>query len=301
VVIDEEGSGMDGTQLIVGFVGLGDMGGAMATTMSRAGIPLVGFDVRTQARDQHVSDGGAAADSLAEVVEKADVVSICVVNDEQTLGLVTGPDGVLALSDTPRILVVHSTVTPQTMEAIDRAAAEKGWRVVAAQVTGGRMAAEKGELTLMVSGKDEAVEPCRQMFGTVGGHIFYLGEEIGLGAVAKLCTNLMANIINLATIESAKLARAYGLDEKTLMEVAAVSTGRSWWVSNWGFTDKLLLNHRLAGGFGILDLFTKDFWHAVEAGRARETALPLTAAAGGAGPMILAERLKLITDRKETE
>lgn len=291
---------MGGSQPTVGFIGLGDMGGAMATTLSRAGIPLVGFDARAQAREQHVADGGIAADSLAELVKKSDVISICVVNDEQTLGLVTDPEGILEIADSPRTLVVHSTVTPQTMETVDRAAAEQGWRVVAAQVTGGRMAAEKGELTLMVSGPGGAVEFCRPIFEAVGGHVFYLGEEVGLGAVAKLCTNLMANIINLATIESVKLASAYGLDEEKLMAVASESTGRSWWVSNWGFTDNLLLNHRLAGGFGILDLFTKDFWHAVEAGRARETALPLTAAAGGAGPMILAERLRLITERNES-
>ena len=288
---------METKQLVVGFVGLGDMGGAIATTIARAGIPLLGFDVRPEARDALVAGGGLAAESLPELVRASDVVCICVVNDEQTVELVTGPDGILAVSDSARILVVHSTVTPQTMEAIDRTASERGWRVVAAQVSGGRLAAEQGELTVMVSGNPDAVELCRPFLDAVGGHVFNLGEEVGLGPIAKLCTNLMANIINLATIESAKLARAYGLDEAKLMEVASVSTGRSWWVSNWGFTDNLLLNHRLAGGFGILDLFTKDLWHAVEAGRERETSLPLTAAAGGAGPMILTERLKLITDR----
>lgn len=285
----------------LGFIGLGDMGGAMATTISRAGFPLLGFDVRPEAREAHVAAGGTTAESLAELVGASDVISICVVNDQQTVDLVSGPEGVLAVDDVPRVLVIHSTVTPQTMEALEGAAMARGWQVVAAQVTGGRMAAESGELTLMVSGHDDALAPCRPVFDAVGGHVFYLGEQVGLGAIAKLCTNLMANIINLATIESAKLGRAYGLDEELLMQVAAQSTGRSWWVSNWGFTDNLLQHHRLAGGFGILDLFTKDFWHAVEAGRERETSLPLTAAAGGAGPMILAERLRLVTERGTAE
>src|SRR5512142_1823406 len=96
----------------VGFVGLGNMGGAMAANIAAAGHDVAVFDVREAAVAAAVDRAPAAraARSLAEVADGAEIVGVVVVDDAQVEAVMLGPDGLLARAPEGAVVAVHSTV-----------------------------------------------------------------------------------------------------------------------------------------------------------------------------------------------
>jgi 3-hydroxyisobutyrate dehydrogenase-like beta-hydroxyacid dehydrogenase len=220
-------------------------------------------------------------------------------DDRQVLDIVLGENGILETyrrrADRERrpLIVVHSTVMPATMVTLSEAAATVGVGVLDAPVSGGREGSVAGTLTLMVSGDTADQERCRPLFDAVGRNIFSVGDAPGMGSVAKLCNNVLALTSTLALVEAMELAGAYGIAEQTIVDIANVSTGMSWFTQHWGFTDGLMEGHTLAASGEVKYLLTKDLWDAVVAGRDKRVDLVLSAVGAQAGPTLLeARRLK---------
>lgn len=221
----------------VGFIGLGNMGKGMAVNLARAGVDLTVFDLSAEPLRELAALGAKVAGSCGELGERCDIVEIVVVNDRQVEQVVYGDGrgdrGVLATARPGTIIVIHSTVHPETCQKIAAAARERGVGVIDAAVSGAEARSKEGTLTLMVGGPTELVDACRPIFDIVGERVFHLGE-VGRGQVAKLCNNLMS-IVNLATVEEAlRLAERAGIDEKQMIEIASVSTGESWALHGFG-------------------------------------------------------------------
>jgi 3-hydroxyisobutyrate dehydrogenase len=280
----------------VGFIGLGDMGGAIAKCLAGAGFDLIAYDRRSELREEVQSWGAGWADGEA-VVHGRDVVAVCLVNDEQVLGAVLGPGGLLSAMKPDSCLLVFSTVTPATMRQLQEEAAGHGIIVVDAPVSGGREAADRGELTVMLGGRPEDVARVMPVVEAAGKNIFHVGDEVGAGQAAKICNNLMALNNNLVLLEGLGLGSALGLSEESLLKVAAVSTGNSWYVEHWGFTDNLLMNHPMAGEEANYYLLVKDLWCAIDAAREVKHPLVLTGLAAQYGPDLLRGRLHQLQDR----
>ncbi len=103
--------------------------------------------------------------------------------------------------------------------------------------------------------------------------------------MAKLCNNLMALCNTFVIVEAMKLAAAYDVDEKVMVDIARVSTGNSWFIENWGFFDNLLLTHPQP------DVLSKDLWEAVDAAREKGLDLVIGGIAALSAPRLTAERL----------
>jgi 3-hydroxyisobutyrate dehydrogenase-like beta-hydroxyacid dehydrogenase len=101
---------------------------------------------------------------------------------------------------------------------------------------------------------------------------------------------------NLVLIEALTLGAALGLAEEAVLKVAAVSTGNSWYVEHWGFTDNLLVNHPMAGEDSNFYLLIKDLWCAIDAAREVRLPLVLTGLAAQYGPSLLQGRLDHLRD-----
>ena len=273
----------------LGFVGLGDMGGPMALNLVKAEFPVTVFDKRPGSMDDAVTLGGASAASLAEIAGCSDTVCVCVGDDREVLDAVLGEQGLFSAAGMMKTLVIHSTVTPRTMTTLAQAGEARGCSVLDAQVSGGRKASLAGTLTIMVGGDPESFELCRPVFDAVASNVFHVGPRPGAGAAAKLCNNIMALVTNYATLEAIKLAAAYGIPEETMIRVASVSTGNSWWVENWGFFDNLMRTHTLSGD-DFYQFMVKDLWDAIAAAREKNMALPLAGIAAIMGPQIAATR-----------
>lgn len=195
----------------VGFIGLGQIGSLMAGRLVGYPDGLVVCDLREEAMAPLVERGATAAASPAEVAASCGVISVMVLDDEQTRDVVSGPDGILAAAQPGTVVALHSTIHPETAVELAAVAAEHGVAVVDAPVSGGFMGAADGTLATMVGGDDDAVDRCQPVFEHWAAMVVHLGP-VGNGTKAKLARNMMHFVAYTAAGEAMRLAEACGVD-----------------------------------------------------------------------------------------
>jgi 3-hydroxyisobutyrate dehydrogenase len=277
--------------LSVGFVGLGDMGGPMARHVVGRGFPTTVADVRPDPVAALVSAGAKPAETPAEVAETADVIAVCVVDDAQAAAVVNGEGGLRAALRPGQVVVLHSSVRPDTAEALAAAVRACGADLLDAPVSGSRPAVEAAALTLMVGGSADALERARPVLDAYAGRIFHLGP-VGAGQSMKLVNNIMLHLNHLVALEALRLATAGGIAEADAVEVVNASSGRSWVTETWGLIDDMLRDHPQAGTDAIVPLMSKELWNAVVVGRGLGIALPFTALGTQLSRHFLTDRLE---------
>lgn len=261
----------------LGFVGLGNMGEPMAHRLAAAGVPLTVFDLRPGSADRCARAGAVVADSLAAVARTCARVAICVNTERQVLDVVG--DLLAEREASPLgLLLVHSTVTPSTIDAVRSLADPHGVAVVDAPVSGDVEARENGGLTMLVGGAADDVARVADVLDVCGGAVHHVGG-VGAGAALKLVNNVLALIGLQATIEARNLAAGYGLDLGVVAEAVRVSTGDNWAMRHVDFWQKLFVDHPQGNGDAFYELMRKDLGLAVAAGAARGVQLPLVDAA----------------------
>jgi len=201
----------------VGFVGVGNMGGAMAANALASGHVVTVCDARADAVDTLVALGAHAATTPREVGAEADVVSVVVMSGAQVEGVCLGPDGVLAGAATGAVIAVHSTVHPRSVRAVADVAPD-GVAVLDAPISGGVQGARAGTLCLMVGGDADAFARARPVFDSMGTLVLHLGP-LGTGLGAKLARNLVGYITLLGAAEGNALATAAGVDVDALYRI----------------------------------------------------------------------------------
>jgi 3-hydroxyisobutyrate dehydrogenase-like beta-hydroxyacid dehydrogenase len=278
----------------VGFVGLGNLGQPMALTLTEAGFDVTVFDLREEAMEPCLDAGASRAENVSELGSTTDVVGIAVRGDDTLKDVVLGADGLLDPMDGGDQLLIHSTVTPQTVMDIAEAADQKGVAVLDVAVSGGDVGALEGTLTLMIGGDEDEIERCRPLLDTIGEEEFHLGPS-GRGVVGKLANNLMVQCNHLVALEAMKMASAYDVDEESIAALAEVSTGGSWIVENWGFYDRYLQEHTLSGTEELYFWMRSGCKHSLEAAEAKEITLPLTGLASELRPIMLRDRYEELT------
>lgn len=205
----------------VGFIGLGNMGGRMTGCLVRNGVEVLGFDTRTES----VSEAGAVpAASAVDVVRNADVVLLSLPSSRVVEAVMLGDDGVVQAARAGQTIVDLSTSDPASTRRLHTLLAERGVSYVDAGISGGAAAAEKGELTLMVGGEQEALNRIRPVLGHFAAKVFHLGAS-GAGHAAKLLNNFLNAVALSATAEVMVAGKKAGLDLQVLLEVFNSSSG----------------------------------------------------------------------------
>jgi 3-hydroxyisobutyrate dehydrogenase len=203
----------------VGFVGLGNMGGAMARNIAARGHEVAVFDVRADAVDAVVAEAPSVrpARSLGEVADGAEVIGVAVVDDAQVEAVTLGPHGLLAQAPAGAALAVHSTVHPRTVRRVEAAArgAGRAVAVLDAPISGGVQGARDATLCIMVGGDADAFERARPVFEAAGNLVLHVGD-VGAGLAVKLARNLVGYVTLVGAAEGRRLAAASGLDVAVL-------------------------------------------------------------------------------------
>jgi 3-hydroxyisobutyrate dehydrogenase len=206
---------------VIGFIGLGNMGGRMTACLVRAGREVVGYDLR---QEQVSAAGARPAKSVAEVVEAADVVLISLPDSRVIEGVVGGAEGVLAHARAAQVVVDLSTAAPASTRRIHDQLAARGASYLDAGISGGAAAADKGALTLMVGGDRQALERVRPVLDSFSAQIFYCGTS-GAGHTAKVLNNFLNAVSLAATAEIMVAGKKAGLDLGLLLEILNASSG----------------------------------------------------------------------------
>jgi 3-hydroxyisobutyrate dehydrogenase-like beta-hydroxyacid dehydrogenase len=209
----------------VGFVGVGRMGGPMASRLIDAGHSLSIFDTSAAAVKTLVDRGAKAAGSAEEVASNAEVVMISLPTPPVVQMVALGERGILRGSRV-KTLIDLSTTGPSVAKVVGKAAGERGVAWVDSPVSGGVNGAVKGTLAVMVSCPQATfpqVDPLLKTFGKT----FYVGDKPGLAQIAKLANNLLAAAALVVSSEAMAMGVKAGLDAKTLIDIINAGSGRN--------------------------------------------------------------------------
>jgi 3-hydroxyisobutyrate dehydrogenase-like beta-hydroxyacid dehydrogenase len=211
------------TSQVVGFVGVGRMGGHMASRLLDAGYALSVFDTNAEAVKPLAARGATAAASPADVASRARVVLMRLPTPQIVQSVALG--GIMN-GTAVKIVVDLSTSGPGVANVISKGFAEKSVAAFDSPVSGGMKGARDGTLAVMVSGPKAAypdVEPILKNFGK----LFYVGERPGLAQTAKLANNLLAAAALVVSSEALAMGVKAGLDPKVLIDIINAGSGRN--------------------------------------------------------------------------
>ena len=209
----------------VGFVGAGRMGAPMVRRLVQAGHTVAALGRGDEKRSAITKLGAQPVSAVAAVAADADVVVVCVFTDEQ-VRRVCLDDGLLAAMPAGSVLVLHTTGSPSTAEALAEAGRAGGVAVVDAPVSGGPHDIAAGTVTVFAGGEDRALERVRPALSAYADPILHVGAT-GSGQRVKLVNNtLFAAQIGIVA-EAVRLAGRLGVDEATLLSALPHGSGTS--------------------------------------------------------------------------
>jgi 3-hydroxyisobutyrate dehydrogenase-like beta-hydroxyacid dehydrogenase len=210
---------------VLGFVGVGRMGGPMASRLLDAGHELVVFDTNAEATAPLAARGARTAASAAEAASIASIVFVSLPTPAIVQTVALAPGGISS-GTAVRTLVDVSTTGPGVAGIIANALAEQGITYVDSPVSGGIAGAMKGTLAVMVAcprATYDELEPLLQTFGKT----FYTGEKAGLAQTAKLANNLLAAAALAVSSEAVVMGVKAGLDPRVLIDIINAGSGRN--------------------------------------------------------------------------
>jgi len=261
---------------LIGFVGLGRMGQAVAARLLEANLELIVWNRSTEACEALVEAGAEMADSLGELVERADIVMLCLADAAAVEQVVFGEDGIAAFGADDQLLVDLSSIDPAATRRFARELARLcGMAWVDAPVAGGVQAAEEGELIVLAGGHEDDIERVRPVLECAACRVTRMGDT-GAGQVAKLCHQMLAGSAAFALAETIAFAERSGIDAERLPEALADGYADSLTVQVLGPRMAVRQFEPVIGRLGTL---AQDLDTGVASARAAGAAVPFTALA----------------------
>jgi 3-hydroxyisobutyrate dehydrogenase len=261
----------------VAFIGLGTMGLPMARNLLAAGHDLVAVDP-DRARTGLL--GAPTAATAAEAAADAEIAILSLPSPGVVEEVVLGPDGLRASGTRGLTAIDMSTGSPTLARKIAAALEAAGMQSLDAPVSGGPRGAEAASLTVMVGGRRDVFDRCREVLEKLGSLVVHVGTA-GAGQAAKLCNNLLAGTTMAALAEACALAEREGIRPAVLYELLTRSTGDSRVLRTRFPMPGADPRHPVANGYEplfALDLMAKDLGLALDLAATHGVAAPVTEA-----------------------
>lgn len=202
----------------IGMIGTGAMGLALLERLTLAGVNAVCYDAYAPALEQARALGMRTVRSAAEVAVESTLIDIVVRTDENMLDCVLGAQGVLQNAQPGTLLLLHSSILPQTMKRVGEAGTANGVHVIDACMTGVPDTVRAGELCFVVGGADELVERAKPHLLKMSKEVFHMGP-LGTGAVGKLIKNMLGGAETLIVHEAIQIGLAGGIPYPKALEM----------------------------------------------------------------------------------
>jgi 3-hydroxyisobutyrate dehydrogenase len=251
----------------------------MAARQAGAGRAVKAYDLSPEALKAAVAAGCAAAGSVAEAVDGADVVITMLPAGRHVRAVAT--EEVFPRVKPGALLIDCSTIDVATARELAAAAAEKGLVMADAPVSGGVMAADAGTLTFMAGCPDDTFAKVSEALSPMAKTVVHAGAA-GAGQAAKICNNMVLGVTMLGVCEAFALAEKLGLDPGRFFDIASQSSGQCWSISTYcpwpGVGPSSPSDRNYEGGF-LTSLMLKDLKLAQEAAAQAGAATPMGAQA----------------------
>jgi len=261
----------------IGFIGLGNMGGPMASNLLKAGHSVRAFDLVDSALQAIANEGGEACDNALTAVNGVDVVISMLPASVHVENLYLGDKGLLTAIAAGTLVIDCSTIAPASSRKVSEAAAANNIPMIDAPVSGGVGGAVGGTLTFIVGGESEAFDQAKPLLEDMGKNIFHAGAP-GAGQVAKICNNMLLSVLMTGTAEALQLGVDNGMDPSVLSEIMRTSSGGNWALEVYnpypGVMEGVPSSNNYEGGF-LVDLMIKDLGLALEAALDTGSATPM--------------------------
>lgn len=256
----------------VSFIGLGVMGYPMAGHLVKAGFEVTVFNRTTEKAQRWANEyQGQYAESVAQCVKDADVVAVCVGNDDDVRQMTTASEGAIANMKQGAILVDHTTTSASLAEELGAASRAANIQFMDAPVSGGQAGAENGVLTIMCGGDKGTFEALQPVFDAYGKSSVLMGE-IGQGQRAKMVNQVCIAGVLTGLSEGLLLAQKSGLDIPSLVDCLKNGAAGSWQMENRA---KTMDKDQYDFGFAI-DWMIKDLGFCLDEAQRKGITLPLT-------------------------
>lgn len=213
------------TSAMLGFIGVGKMGGPMTTRLLNAGHSVRVFDASGEAMAAMEQLGASSAGSVVEVASTAETVFLSLPNPQIVESVALGPGGLTEGQSVKRV-IDFSTIGPRAAKKIADGLTTKGIDYIDAPVSGGVKGAREGTLAIMVACPKSVYAEIEVLIKNFG-KVFHLGEVAGQAQTMKLANNLLSGAAMALTSEAMVMGVKAGLDPKVMLEVLNTSTGRN--------------------------------------------------------------------------
>ncbi len=241
-------------QKAIGFIGLGIMGFSMAGHLATKGHKVSVFNRSLKKSQEWIKKhNGTLCESLSELAESAEVIILCVGNDDDVKNIINGDDGIINYLKPGTILIDHTTTSAELPIELNRSLHLKKVSFLDAPVSGGQAGAESGILSVMVGGNKESYKDIKEIIGTYSKFIKYMGES-GSGQLTKMVNQICIAGLIQALAEGINFSDEVGLNTKDVIEVISKGAAQSWQMENrW----ETMINDEYNHGFAV-DLMRKD-------------------------------------------
>lgn len=245
----------------------------MARHLAAAGHTVTVYNRTTaKADDWTKSFGGTAATTPAAAAVGADVVLMCVGNDDDVRSVAYGPDGALSTMRPGSVLVDHTTASADLARELHTAAKEVGVGFIDAPVSGGQAGAENGKLTVMCGGDPDVFAGVESLLATYARAVTLLGPA-GSGQLTKMVNQICIAGAVQGIAEGLHFGALAGLDLTQVIDVISKGAAGSWQLENRGST---MIKGEFDFGFAV-DWMRKDLGIVLDEARRNGARLPVAA------------------------
>jgi 3-hydroxyisobutyrate dehydrogenase-like beta-hydroxyacid dehydrogenase len=210
----------------LGFIGLGNMGGAIALRLLRAGYPLTVLDLEQEKMHGLIKAGATVTATPREVADASTIV-LASLQPADVEKVACGKDGITETKNDHLVFVDLSSTAPELAIKVSDALRVRGIEMLDAPLSGADIGATNGHLTIFVGGEYAAYQRCLPVLQHVGRTVTYLGKN-GNGQIGKRINQMMQAMSELAIYEGLLLAKKTGLDLKMFARAASGGCAQSW-------------------------------------------------------------------------
>lgn len=214
------------TKPVIGFIGLGLMGGNMAACLQSNGFDLVVMGRNKEAVAATVNRGAVEVATPRELAANSDIVMLCVTTSDVVESLIYGDDGILAGIKEGAVVIDFGTSIPASTRKIGADLAAKGAGMVDAPLGRTPAHAKDGLLNIMAAGDMDTFEKVKPVLDVLGENVFYLGD-LGAGHVTKLINNFMGMTTACTMSQAFAVADRAGINKQQLFDIMSAGPSNS--------------------------------------------------------------------------
>lgn len=237
----------------IGYIGLGNMGGALASRLQLTHTLFV-HDRSAVALQRLQSEGAVPCPTLGELTSQCDVILLCLPTSDHVRDVVFGAEGLLGRVKPGTLIVDQTSGDPNATRKMAGELAPLGVELIDAPVSGGTQGAAAGTIAIMVGAAPAQLERVRPILAAISPNVFHAGD-VGAGHTIKLVNNLVSGAQRLMTLEGVALAAKNGVQPTKAVEILVSGGARNAYLQN-GIVPRVI-EGKLAVGF-TLGLAHKD-------------------------------------------